>query len=264
MKRLAIISALVALGIVLNGCGGEVNTKAPVWNPTPVTLPSGLAYNDYQVGYGPAPEIGDYVSIHYTAFLYDDGTKIDDTLITGEAASFYIGEGRVIKGWDEGVISMKLGGKRRLIVPPDLAYGSAGKPPIVPPNATIVFYVELADFRPMSTTSAGVRYEDLVVGTGALAEQGNNARVHYTGRLVDGTMFDSSAERGPFQFQIGAGQVISGWDYGLEGMRVGGKRKLVLSPDFGYGAEGSPPTIPPDAWLIFEIELIHTEPMDPA
>lgn len=99
---------------------------------------------------------------------------------------------------------------------------------------------------------------DVVVGTGAEAAKGSAVSVHYVGTLQDGTVFDSSRDRGsPFTFIIGQGKVIRGWDQGVLGMRVGGKRKLVVPPHLGYGEDGSPPRIPGNATLLFEIELLH-------
>ena len=107
---------------------------------------------------------------------------------------------------------------------------------------------------------SGLRYQDLAVGDGALAETGMSAAVHYTGWLTDGTKFDSSVDRGqPFSFRLGAGQVIRGWDEGVRGMRVGGKRKLTIPPDLGYGAAGSGRVIPPNATLVFEVELLDVK-----
>jgi FKBP-type peptidyl-prolyl cis-trans isomerase len=107
------------------------------------------------------------------------------------------------------------------------------------------------------TMPNGLKYEDLKVGDGQLAETGMTAQVHYTGWLTDGTKFDSSVDRGqPFSFKLGAGQVIRGWDEGVKGMRVGGKRKLTIPPDMGYGAAGAGGVIPPNATLIFDVELL--------
>jgi len=104
---------------------------------------------------------------------------------------------------------------------------------------------------------AGLVKEDIKVGTGPAAKTGDHVIVHYTGTLTDGTKFDSSVDRGePFDFGLGAGQVIKGWDQGVVGMKKGGKRKLTIPPELGYGKQGSPPKIPPDATLVFEIELI--------
>ena len=104
---------------------------------------------------------------------------------------------------------------------------------------------------------SGLKYQDLKVGDGAVAENGMTVSVHYTGWLTDGTKFDSSVDRGqPFSFHLGAGQVIRGWDEGVRGMRVGGKRKLTIPPDLGYGAAGTPGgPIPPNATLVFDVEL---------
>ena len=109
----------------------------------------------------------------------------------------------------------------------------------------------------MVKTSSGLQYVDLVVGSGREAHAGETATVHYTGTLVDGTKFDSSKDRNkPFSFRLGAGHVIKGWDEGVEGMKIGGTRKLVIPPELGYGARGAGSTIPPNATLNFQVELL--------
>lgn len=106
-------------------------------------------------------------------------------------------------------------------------------------------------------TSSGLQYVDLVTGDGREAHVGETAFVHYTGWLEDGTKFDSSVDRGePFSFRLGAGQVIKGWDEGVVGMRIGTKRKLIIPPGLGYGSRGAGRVIPPNATLIFEVELL--------
>jgi FKBP-type peptidyl-prolyl cis-trans isomerase FkpA len=109
------------------------------------------------------------------------------------------------------------------------------------------------------TTESGLRYEDIVVGAGPSPQSGQEVTVHYTGTLEDGTKFDSSLDRGePFKFKIGVGQVIKGWDEGVMTMKVGGKRKLVIPPQLGYGRRGVGP-IPPNATLVFEVELLDVQ-----
>ena len=110
------------------------------------------------------------------------------------------------------------------------------------------------------TTATGLIIEELKVGTGAEATAGQYVSVHYTGWLTDGTKFDSSKDRGdPFEFPLGAGHVIRGWDEGVQGMKVGGSRKLTIPSDLGYGARGAGGVIPPNATLVFEVELLGTE-----
>ena len=107
------------------------------------------------------------------------------------------------------------------------------------------------------TTPSGLKYEVLQEGSGATPENGQTVTVHYTGTLEDGSKFDSSRDRGqPFQFKVGIGQVIQGWDEGLSTMKVGERRKFIIPPDLGYGASGAGGVIPPNATLIFDVELL--------
>jgi FKBP-type peptidyl-prolyl cis-trans isomerase FkpA len=107
-------------------------------------------------------------------------------------------------------------------------------------------------------TSTGLKYVEQKIGTGAEAKAGDVVEVHYTGWLLDGTKFDSSHDRNrPFRFKLGAGQVIKGWDQGVAGMKAGGKRKLTIPPELGYGRQGAGELIPPGATLVFEVELLN-------
>lgn len=110
---------------------------------------------------------------------------------------------------------------------------------------------------PPTTTPSGLQYVDVVQGSGAEAQPGQRVTVHYTGWLTDGTKFDSSRDRNdPFQFALGGGQVIQGWDQGVAGMREGGQRRLIIPANLGYGARGAAGVIPPNATLIFDVELL--------
>jgi FKBP-type peptidyl-prolyl cis-trans isomerase FkpA len=113
------------------------------------------------------------------------------------------------------------------------------------------------DTAAMTKTPSGLRYQDLTKGDGPEATPGKSVQVHYTGWLPNGEKFDSSRDRNePFSFTLGAGQVIAGWDEGVAGMKVGGRRKLVIPPDLAYGTAGAPPDIPPGATLVFDVELL--------
>ena len=110
------------------------------------------------------------------------------------------------------------------------------------------------------TTASGLQIQDLQIGTGAEAVTGKRVSMHYTGTLTDGTKFDSSLDSGrPYELTLGNREVIAGWDEGIVGMRVGGKRRLTIPPQLAYGARGYPPVIPPDATLVFELELMDVK-----
>jgi peptidylprolyl isomerase len=236
------------------------------------TTASGLQFEDTTVGDGKLAQAGQDVSVHYTGWLFVDGkrtTKFDSSLDRREPFEFELGAGMVIKGWDEGVQGMKIGGKRTLVIPPGLGYGARGAGGVIPPNATLCFEVELLGVsggpEPVSLnltqTASGLQFDDQVVGDGAEAQAGQRVQVHYTGWLfkdgLRGKKFDSSKDRGqPFRFRLGGGEVIQGWDEGVQGMKVGGRRMLVLPPELGYGAYGAGGVIPPNATLLFEVELL--------
>ena len=123
-------------------------------------------------------------------------------------------------------------------------------------NGAGTFAKELhVDTTAMTHTASGLMYQDLIVGTGEAATEGRTVNAAYTGWLTNGKQFDT----GRYRFQLGRQQAIEGWDEGLIGMKVGGKRKLVVPPSLGYGATGSPPVIPPNATLVFDVELLQVE-----
>jgi FKBP-type peptidyl-prolyl cis-trans isomerase FkpA len=129
-------------------------------------------------------------------------------------------------------------------------------------DASLIPTIKKGKIMPIVTTDSGLQYEDIKTGTGAEATAGNQVSVHYTGWLQNadgsaGTKFDSSKDRNdPFSFPLGAGHVIRGWDEGVQGMKVGGVRKLTIPASIGYGARGAGGVIPPNATLIFEVELL--------
>tara|TARA_B100001123_G_scaffold378482_1_gene446616 strand:- start:542 stop:1372 length:831 start_codon:yes stop_codon:yes gene_type:complete len=232
------------------------------------TTESGLKYIDTIVGDGDSPKVGDKVVVHYTGKL-DDGTKFDSSLDRDKPFEFTIGIGQVIKGWDEGVMSMKVGGKRTLTIPPELGYGERGAGKVIPPNATLTFDVELLEIKEMYidpdfslpgkeiNTDSGLRMIEHIKGDGEKPNSGDVVSVHYRGYLSDSTQFDSSHDRGkPFTFNVGEGRVIKGWDEAILDMTVGSKRTLIIPPELGYGSRGAGRMIPPNAVLIFEVELI--------
>ncbi len=205
--------------------------------------------------------------------MLPNGAEFDNSHKRGEPIRFPLGVGSVIAGWDEGIALMAEGGKATLTIPPELGYGAAGASGVIPPNATLIFEVELVEVLEGSpaapkvvsedayqNAAEGLKYYDYVVGEGPTPKTGQTVVVHYTGWLENGTKFDSSVDRAePFSFAVGVGQVIRGWDIGVSTMQVGGKRQLVIPSEMGYGARGAGGVIPPNATLIFEVKLLDIQ-----
>ena len=306
---LIFITVLVILGLVLLVGGGSsssdlVSNVSPTATPappartppasppavsgTPTTLPDGLQYIIVTPGSGAPVATGDTVSVQYSGWLQDTGALFDSSYKTGTPFSVTVGAGQVIKGWDEGLVGMLPGETRRLIIPPDLAYGANGQPPTIPADATLIFDIDLlsaATPTPFGQTPAptppasppaitdtsttlpdGLQYTIFQEGSGdTAAVSGDAVTVNYSGWLqATGALFDSSLNSGrtPFTITLGASKVIKGWDEGVVGMKIGEKRRLTIPPALGYGANAQGP-IPANSTLIFDIELLSATPTTP-
>lgn len=238
------------------------------------TTASGLKYRITEFGKGKQVISGDNVSVHYTGKL-ENGTKFDSSRDRNQPITFKAGVGQVIKGWDEGLLLLKVGDKAIFIIPPSLGYGDQDMGPI-PAKSTLVFDIEVMGattpappVKPVPydvkgkdtlTTASGLRYIKVANGTGIQAENGKTVEVHYTGYLMDGKQFDSSVERGTsFNFPLGMGSVIKGWEEGVALMKIGDKFRFIIPSDIAYGPEGRGPVIPPNATLIFDVELLNVK-----
>ncbi len=234
---------------------------------------SGLQYYDITPGDGAESAKNSSVSTDYKIWVKTDtGYDYIDSSEGGKPVDFVLGRGdMVFPGWEEGATGMKVGGKRLLVIPAELGLGAQGQG-LIPPNAVLVMEIQLmnlsdprkatkVDDKDYTVTESGLKYYDLIPGTGDMPAKGQTVIVHYTGWLEDGTQFDSSLDRGePFSFQLGTGGVIAGWDEGVATMKVGSKRQLVVPADLGYGDAGAGGVIPPGATLIFEVELLSIQP----
>lgn len=234
------------------------------------TTASGLQYTILQEGKGIMPKPGDKVTVHYVGKLLND-TVFDSSYKRGTPFSFNLGEGRVIKGWDEGIALLHEGDSALLVIPPDLGYGNRAIGNI-PANSTLKFIVQLEKVtpapkiepfdikdKPVETTASGLKVIRInkVDKNAIKAENGDNIEVHYTGYFEDGKIFDSSVRRGePIQFTLGKGQVIKGWEEGLSMLSTGEKARIIIPYQLAYGENGRPPAIPAKANLIFDVELI--------
>jgi peptidylprolyl isomerase len=238
-----------------------------------LSTPSGLKYIIVSEGKKNAVKAskGSTVKVHYTGY-FEDGKIFDSSVKRGEPISFALGKGQVIKGWDEGLSLLKVGDKARLLIPYQLAYGEAGRSPVIPAKANLIFDVELIDVIPevkpelfntagkdTLTTPSGLKY--IIVSEGKKdnlkAQAGKTVSVHYTGYFEDGNIFDSSVQRGqPLSFELGKGMVIKGWDEGISLMKIGDKLRLLIPWQLAYGEQGYPGVIPQKANLIFDVELM--------
>jgi peptidylprolyl isomerase len=213
---------------------------------------------------------GTMATFNYSGY-FRDGKMFDSSLDRNQPLSVKAGKGQLFPGWDEGLTMLRKGEKAKLIIPSKLAFGEKGFQTLIPPNTDLVIDVEMLDVKTMpvpvkydvskleaKTTASGLKYyEVLRSGTGIKAEPGKNVKVHYSGYLADGTMFDSSVERGePIEFPLGQGQVIPGWEEGIALMEVGDKLRLVIPYTLAYGENGRPPMIPGKSDLTFDVELV--------
>jgi peptidylprolyl isomerase len=233
---------------------------------------SGLKYILVQANKAGELAAGNKASVHYSGF-FKDGKMFDSSVERGQPFTLKVGAGQVIKGWDEALSLLHKGEKARLFIPYQLGYGEQGYGPI-PAKAELIFDVEIVDVQPVvlpkaydisgkeaKKTASGLMYYEVVKGNSAVkAQVGKSVKVHYTGFLTDGKMFDSSVERGtPFDFTLGQGMVIPGWEEGIALMSVGDKFRLIIPYFLAYGEEGREPVIPKKADLIFDVELIDVK-----
>lgn len=253
-----------------------------------LTTASGLKYVVKKKGNGEPAKTGWAAEVLYKGY-FADGKIFDQAQDRKNPFSFVLGNGQVIKGWDEGVALMQVGDVFQLIIPSKLAYGKDGIKGVIPPNAMLMFDVELLAVRDANivvakipanplmdskqlaanlqvskqkpgdtvTTESDLKYVVVKRTGGTTVMPGKSVEVHYSGYLLDGKKFDSSRDRGePFEFVLGQGLVIKGWDEGIALMAVGDQLRLIIPPQLAYGERGAGNVIPPNATLIFDVELM--------
>ncbi len=259
---------------------------------------SGLYYIETKRGHGKKPEKGDMVKLNFSLTLIDGTPIFSSWKKSKKPLEFEYGKRFDTEGLDEAIGMMRPGGKAKLIVPSKLAFGKNGRGNIIPPYTTFLYDVNLLSIKSkaevqkekalkqkkqeeenkklkqeepvklkkyikdnkitVKPTESGLYYVEIKKGTGKKAEVGKRVKVLYTGKLLDGTKFDSSAAHGgkPFEFTLGKHQVIKGWDEGIAKMRVGGKAELIMPSKLAYGKRGGGKKIPPYSPLVFEVELV--------
>lgn len=209
-----------------------------------------LIIEDLAVGEGPEAAAGTRIMIHSKGML-ENGDVFDTSHDEVHPYIFTLGANQVIDGWEQGIPGMKPGGKRRLTVPPRLAFGNSSGG-AVPPNSTVIFEIEL--FKVDHPDSLGI--EELRAGDGAEVTEGSEVTVHYRGTFGNAQQFDSSYDRNePMTFTLGEDNIIPGFVQGILGMKEGARRRLVIPPRLAYGSTGTN-GIPPNATLVFEIEVL--------
>jgi peptidylprolyl isomerase len=263
-------TSLLGVAILATSALAQTETM-PASRPGPPTIPadvgetkttaSGLKYCVLKEGApgGKHPTENDFVKVHYTGWL-TNGKLFDSSVVRNEPIEFSL-KG-VIAGWTEGVQLMTPGARFKFTIPSELGYGQQGSGGDIPPNATLIFEVELLSFfgfpeldeTKLTRTPTGLKYQMLTEGTGAKPDKSNRVRVNYAGWLTDGKLFDASYLRlQPAEF--GVTQVIPGWTEGLQLMKEGGVAIFVIPADIAYGARGKG-QIPPNSTLVFRVELL--------
>ena len=308
-RNIVKILSVATAGILLLGCGNDggesaatdSSTEVPtsieiVPTPTPagdvdnadlsvkplVTIPPSsppteLLIEDLVVGSGSPVGVGDFLIMDYVGVSYSTGLQFDASWDRGSPFPFELGAGRVIQGWDQGIVGMSVGGRRSLTIPPELAYGENGSGSgSIGPNETLVFVVDLIASVPANLekpteeltaeSTTELETNDIFQGSGAIVQPGNAVYIHYVGVSAStGEQFDSSWDRGRSEFIgyiSGTGNVIQGLDEGLLGMQVGGRRTVVIPPDLAYGENGAGDgLIAPNETLIFTVDLLGTHPL---
>lgn len=242
-----------------------------------ITTASGLKYIIVQANKSGEPAAaGTRIVANYSAY-FKDGKMFDSSIDRGQPLKSTIGKGQLFPGLDEGISLLRKWEKARLIIPSGLAFGDKAAGPI-PPNSDLIFDIEITDVQKIvapvpydikgleaKKTASGITYYEVKrSGSTVKAEAGKTVKVHYTGYLADGTMFDSSVERGePIEFPLGAGRVIPGWEEGIALMNVGDKLRIVIPYFLAYGENGRPPQIPAKADLTFDVELMDVSDATP-
>jgi FKBP-type peptidyl-prolyl cis-trans isomerase len=279
--------------IAENGLGKKVKKTA-----------SGLYYLITKKGTGPNAKPGQTVSMNYDGMLIN-GSKFDSNTDSAfnhvQPFNFPLGQGRVIKGWDEGIALLNTGAKAKLIIPSRLAYGSRSMGAKIPANSPLIFDVEMLGTveapkpkpaaKPMQNeatdpaseekaiaayiksngllgkakrTPSGLYYVITKLGDGARAKSGQTVSMNYTGYLLNGNVFDSNVDPKfnhvqPFDFPLGQGRVIQGWDEGIALLNTGSKAKLIIPSRLGYGSRSMGAKIPANSILIFDVEMLGTK-----
>ena len=249
-RRIGTAGALALALAALAGCEATLSPSERVF----------FTVDDVVIGTGEQAIPGDIVRIRWVAWLWEeDGTDRKGQQVDSGELEFVLGVDQVLPAFEQGLNNMRVGGLRRMQVPPEYGLGGEGRGGI-PPNSTLVIEVELLEVRLYVTDSAPFQVIDLREGDGETALNGYVLTVVYAGWLYDASRPDGKGRQFEvnntgFSFSLGLGAVLEGWEQGLGGMRENGERRLIIPPEMAYGETGSRPRIPPDATLVFDVTL---------
>jgi peptidylprolyl isomerase len=272
-----LLYSLAFLLIIIIGCNSESQV---------ITTDTGLMFKEDTLGTGKEVKVGDLVQFHFRGWIVQDSIDLFTNWVNDSLKMFHsigssyemnhpvkiiVGDENFVKGTDAGLVGMKVGGTRTIIIPSTLAYGEKGFGPI-PPNTDIKLTVQLlsakeitevkqwdVDSSKFNSTQSGLKYAILEEGTGVTADSGDIVTVHYSGYLLDGTKFDSSVEKDePLKFILKLQPLIPGWEEGMMYLNKGAKAKFIIPPYLGYGplAQGK---IPANSVLVFDVEVVDIE-----
>ncbi len=255
-----LLAGIVSILVITAGTAWYLKTNQDIAPVSPAE--QAVAVSDLVVGTDREAKAGLLATVHYNGQV-QGGLEFESTRAREKGVTIKLGNGETLVGLDQAITGMKVGGKRRVIIPPELGYGSRTVGDVVKPNSTLVYEIDLVNVEDPPVEIPGETYtelktKDLATGKGAKAAGGSVVKIHYRATLSNGKDFEDTYPRQtPVEVTLGAGMLLQGVDQGIIGMQAGGKREIKIPPELGYGSRSVGGLVPPNSSLIYTVELLE-------